>query len=303
MGIDQSVLTAVPPRPRPRTAAVRRPRRWSLLLLLPVGVVITLGFVLPIALLFVKSFETSLGYGQVTGHLTLSSYITAVTSPLYRTLALNTLEIGGIGTVLTLLLSFPLAYFIRFRLRRGQNTILLLIMVSLFAGYIVKIYAWTTILGSYGLINTGLERIGLISQPLSFLIFSKFAVLVVVTYLSIPVSVLILAGAMQNVDPGLLENARDLGASGLRAVTTILVPLAMTGIVGSLAYGFIVISGDYVTPQLVGGTTGQMIGVSISDQFVNVGNEPLGGALSFLMLAVFAIVYFLLTRLEKFKGV
>lgn len=257
----------------------------------------------PLALLFVKSFQTSLGYGQVSDHLTFSAYVTALTSPLYRTVAVNALVIGGIGTVLTLLLSFPLAYFIRFRMRRGQNTILLLIMITLFAGYIVKIYAWTTILGTYGLINTGLERIGLISQPLSVLLFSRFAVLIVVTYLSIPVSTLILVGSMQNVDRGVLENARDLGAGGLRTVTSVLVPLCMTGIVGSLAYGFVVIAGDYITPQLVGGTTGQMIGVPISDQFLTIGDQPLGSALSFLMLAVFVIVYFGLTQLERFKGI
>jgi spermidine/putrescine transport system permease protein len=302
VGIGQGVLIPAR-RARPPRRPSRAGGRWSLLLLLPVGIALSLGFVLPLALLFVKSFETSLGYGQVSGHLTFSAYVTAVSSPLYRTVAVNALEIGGIGTVVTLLLSFPLAYFIRFRLRRGQNTILLLIMISLFAGYIVKIYAWTTILGTYGVINTGLERIGLISQPLSVLLFSKIAVLIVVTYLSIPVSVLILVGSMQNVDRALLENARDLGASGLRAVTSVLVPLSATGIVGSLAYGFVVISGDYITPQLVGGTTGQMIGVPISDQFLNIGDQPLGSALSFLMLAVFVIVYLVLTRLERFKGV
>jgi spermidine/putrescine transport system permease protein len=302
VGIGQGVLTPVRP-PRPHRLARTARRRWPVLLLFPVGVALSLGFVIPLALLFVKSFQTSLGYGQVSGHLTFSAYVTAVTSPLYRTVALNALEIGGIGTVLTLLLSFPLAYFIRFRLRRGQNTILLLIMITLFAGYIVKIYAWTTILGTYGVINTGLERIGLISQPLSVLLFSKFAVLIVVTYLSIPVSTLILVGSMQNVDRGLLENARDLGAGGLRAVTSVLVPLCATGIVGSLAYGFVVISGDYVTPQLVGGTTGQMIGVPISDQFLTIGDQPLGSALSFLMLAVFVLVYLVLTRLERFKGI
>jgi spermidine/putrescine transport system permease protein len=301
VGIGQGVL--IPARQQRQRTAVRARRRWALLLLLPLGVVLSLGFVLPLVLLFVKSFQTSLGYGQVSGHLTFSSYVTAVTSPLYRTVAVNALEIGGIGTVLTLVLSFPMAYFIRFRLRRGQNTVLLLIMITLFAGYIVKIYAWTTILGTYGVINTALMRIGLISQPLSVLLFSKIAVLIVVTYLSIPVSTLILVGAMQNVDRGLLENARDLGASGLRTVSSVLVPLSATGIVGSLAYGFVVISGDYVTPQLVGGTTGQMIGVPIQDQFLNIGDQPLGSALSFLMLAVFVLVYLALTRLERFKGV
>jgi spermidine/putrescine transport system permease protein len=301
VGIGQGVL--IPARQQRQRAAVRARRRWALLLLLPLGVVLSLGFVLPLVLLFVKSFQTSLGYGQVSGHLTFSSYVTAVTSPLYRTVAVNALEIGGIGTVLTLVLSFPMAYFIRFRLGRGQNTVLLLIMITLFAGYIVKIYAWTTILGTYGVINTALMQIGLISQPLSVLLFSKIAVLIVVTYLSIPVSTLILVGAMQNVDRGLLENARDLGASGLRTVSSVLVPLSATGIVGSLAYGFVVISGDYVTPQLVGGTTGQMIGVPIQDQFLNIGDQPLGSALSFLMLAVFVLVYLALTRLERFRGV
>jgi spermidine/putrescine transport system permease protein len=301
VGIGQGVLIPVR-RQRPRRLA-RASRRWPLLLLLPLGVALSLGFVVPLALLVVKSFQTSLGYGQVSDHLTFSAYVTALTSPLYRTVAVNALVIGGIGTVLTLLLSFPLAYFIRFRMRRGQNTILLLIMITLFAGYIVKIYAWTTILGTYGLINTGLERIGLISQPLSVLLFSRFAVLIVVTYLSIPVSTLILVGSMQNVDRGVLENARDLGAGGLRTVTSVLVPLCMTGIVGSLAYGFVVIAGDYITPQLVGGTTGQMIGVPISDQFLTIGDQPLGSALSFLMLAVFVIVYFGLTQLERFKGI
>lgn len=301
MGIGQGVLITGRP-PSRRLVPPRARRRWGLLLLLPLGIALSLGFVLPLVLLFVKSFQTSLGYGQVSGHLTFSSYVTALTSPLYRTVAVNALEIGGIGTVLTSVLSFPLAYFIRFRLRRGQNTILLLIMISLFAGYIVKIYAWTTILGSYGVINTGLMRIGIISQPLSILLFSKIAVLIVVTYLSIPVATLILVGSMQNVDPGMLENARDLGASGFRAVTSVLVPLCSTGIVASLAYGFVVISGDYITPQLVGGTTGQMIGVPISDQFLAIGDQPLGSALSFLMLAVFVIVYLALTRLERFKG-
>lgn len=301
MGIGQGVL--IPARRQRQRSPVRARRRWALLLLLPLGVVLSLGFVVPLALLFVKSFETSLGYSQVSGHLTFSAYVTALTSPLYRTVAVNALEIGGIGTVLTLLLSFPMAFFIRFRLHRAQNTVLLLIMITMFAGYIVKIYAWTTILGTYGVINTGLLRIGLISHPLSVLLFSRLAVLIVVTYLSIPVSTLILVGSMQNVDRGLLENARDLGASGLRTVTSVLVPLTATGIVASLAYGFVVITGDYITPQLVGGTTGQMIGVPISDQFLSIGNQPLGSALSFLMLAVFVLVYLALTRLERFKGI
>jgi ABC-type spermidine/putrescine transport system permease subunit I len=106
VGIGQGVLTATRRRPRTRVPARRR---WALLLLLPLGVAISFGFVVPLALLFVKSFETSLGYGQVSGHLTFSAYVTALTSPLYRTVAVNALEVGALGTLITLLLSFPLA--------------------------------------------------------------------------------------------------------------------------------------------------------------------------------------------------
>lgn len=285
-------------------SSTARPRRpYALLGLLPLGVVICLGVIVPIVLLIVQSLHHTQGFGLLpsTG-LTLSTYAQALQSPVYRSLALNTLEIAGIGTVLTTGLTFPVAYFIRFRLKRAQNFALLLTLILLFAGYIVKVYTWRVVLGRYGVLNTLLQATGLIRQPLGILLFSKLAVVIVVTYLSLPVSILILVGAMQNVEPALVENARDLGAGGVRAVVSVLVPLTMAGIVASLAYGFVAIAGDYITPQLVGGPSGQLIGVAIYDQFVNVGNAPGGSALTMLMLVIFGLVYLFLKGLERLIG-
>jgi spermidine/putrescine transport system permease protein len=281
----------------------KKTKPYGLLVLLPIGIVICLGFVLPLGLLLLQSLHAPQGFGLLpSSALSFSSYIQVVETPVYRTLALNTLEIAGLGTILTTVLTFPVAYFIRFRLRRGQNLVLMLTLILLFAGYIVKVYTWRIILGRYGVLNTFLQATGLIHQPLGVLLFSKLAVFIVVTYLSLPVSILILVGAMQNVDAALIENARDLGAGGVRAVWKVLVPLAMTGVVASLAYGFVAIAGDYITPQLVGGPSGQMIGVAIFDQFVNAGNEPGGSVLTLLMLVVFVLVYVAFKQLERFRS-
>jgi ABC-type spermidine/putrescine transport system permease subunit I len=295
------VTAALPASIASSTARPRRP--YALLGLLPLGVVICLGVIVPIVLLIVQSLHHTQGFGLLpsTG-LTLSTYAQALQSPVYRSLALNTLEIAGIGTALTTVLTFPVAYFIRFRLKRAQNFALLLTLILLFAGYIVKVYTWRVVLGRYGVLNTLLQATGLIHQPLGILLFSKLAVVIVVTYLSLPVSILILVGAMQNVEPALVENARDLGAGGVRAVASVLVPLTMAGIVASLAYGFVAIAGDYITPQLVGGPSGQLIGVAIYDQFVNVGNAPGGSALTMLMLVIFGLVYLFLKGLERLIG-
>ncbi len=292
MSLAASLAAEAPARGR------RRP--WALLALLPVGAAICLGFVVPLAMLVVQSFHPPQGFGLLpSSSFSVSSYTQVLSSSVYRALALNTLEIAGFGTLLTTVMTFPVAYFIRFRLKRAQNLALLLTMVLLFAGYIVKVYTWRVILGNYGVLNSMLTSLGVVHHPLGVLLFSKLAVFIVVTYLSLPVSILILVGALQNADPALVESARDLGAGGVRAVVSVLVPVAMPGIVASLAYGFVAIAGDYVTPQLVGGPSGQLIGVSVYDQFVNVGNPPGGSALTLLMLLVFVVVYGLLRLLER----
>jgi spermidine/putrescine transport system permease protein len=167
----------------------------------------------------------------------------------------------------------------------------------------VRLYAWYTILGENGVVNTALVRLGVVDHPLLFLLFSRWAIVLAFVNVFLPYSILLLTSAMQNIRADLLENARDLGASPPRAFSRVVLPLTMTGAVGAFAYTFILTSGDYITPALLGGLSGTSIANIVSNQFITLGNRPAGAAISFVMLGIFFLVYLALTRLERFKGI
>jgi spermidine/putrescine transport system permease protein len=284
-------------------AAARRRRRTAVALLVGPAVVLVSGALLiPTINLLVQSFLVPSGYGQVSYHFTIANYTSALTDPTYLKLALYSFGLGALAAIACLVLGYPVAYFISFRLTRGRNIALFLVVVSLFTSYLVRLYAWYTILGEHGVINDALIRLGLISKPLMFLLFSRWAVLTAFVNIFLPYTILILTSSMQNIRKDLLENARDLGASPLRTFSRIVLPLSMTGAIGALIYTFILTSGDYITPALLGGTQSTAIANVVSDQFLALGNRPEGAAISFMMLAVFFAVYLGLTRLERFKG-
>ncbi len=164
-------------------------------------------------------------------------------------------------------------------------------LASIFGGYLVRIYAWRTILGDEGLINTFLIWLGLIREPLRFLLFSRFAVFITLVNFLLPFGVLPLYGALQNVPRDAIEAARDLGAGPLAIFRTVLLPLTATGIKIAFAFAFVLAAGDYVTPELVGGTNGIMIGNVIADQFGVAYNWPLGAALAITTLLVVLLVF------------
>ena len=191
-----------------------------------------------------------------------------------------------------------MAYLMRFVLERRAQLILQLVLISLFSGYIVRIYAWRTILGKQGLLNSGLKWLGLIDQPLEFLIYSNLATVITLSGLLLPLAVLPIYSAMANISREHLEAARDLGSSRWRLIRTILVPMAMPGIRTAFAFTFLLAAGDFVTPALVGGTQGIMIGNVIADQFRGIGsNWPLGAALAFVTMVAVLLVYFIVLRL------
>ena len=284
-------------------AAARRRRRTAVALLVGPAVVLVSGALLiPTINLLVQSFLVPSGYGQVSYHFTIANYTSALTDPTYLKLALYSFGLGALAAIACLVLGYPVAYFISFRLTRGRYIALFLVVVSLFTSYLVRLYAWYTILGEHGVINDALIRLGVISTPLMFLLFSRWAVLTAFVNIFLPYTILMLTSSMQNIRKDLLENARDLGASPLRTFSRIVLPLSMTGAIGALVYTFILTSGDYITPALLGGTQSTAIANVVSDQFLALGNRPEGAAISFMMLAVFFVVYLGLTRLERFKG-
>jgi spermidine/putrescine transport system permease protein len=287
---------------RRRSAKARR--RLTIALLIGPAVALVGGALLVPALnLLVQSFVSSLGYGQISYHFTFANYTSALTNPVYRTLALRSFGLGAVSAVLCLVLAYPVAFYVSFRLTRGRNLALYLVVLSLFSSYLVRLYAWYTVLGTDGMINGVLKSLGIIHQPLSFLLFNRFAVLLAFVNIFLPFSILMLTSAMQNIPREVLDSSRDLGAGPVRTFTRVVLPLTTTGLIGAFAYTFILTSGDYITPSLLGGTTASTaLANTVTNQFISQGNPPAGAAISFVMLAVFFVVYALISQLERFKG-
>ena len=287
----------------PSALATKRRRRSVLLLASPALLVLGLALLIPILLLLVQSFVVSLGYGQLQYSFTLSNYAEALKDPVNRSIAIRTFSIAAVTASVCIILGYPASFFITFRLRRAKNLALFLVVVSLFTSYLVRLYAWYTVLGRDGLINTALETLHLIDGPISFLLFSKWAVLIAFVNVFLPFTILILASSMQSIPADLLENSRDLGASAVQSFTKVVLPLTTPGLVAAFAYTFVLTSGDYITPALLGGKQSTTLASIVRDQFVTFGNQPGGAAISFLMVLVFAAVYIAISQTRRYKGV
>jgi spermidine/putrescine transport system permease protein len=284
-----------------RTEAAERRRVRPLIATLPAVAWLLAFFATPLVIFAVYSLLTNELYAVGTP-FTLDAYRDALTSTLNRTLARNSLEVGLSTGAITVIVGLPIAYWLRFVARRSRIAVLFLIAASMFASYLVRIYAWRTVLGSRGLINSALDRAGLIDQPLGFLLYSRFAVIVALVHIFLPYVVLVLYAGMGPLGDGLLEVAQDLGARSSLLWRRVIIPIMAAPAFSAFVFVFILSAADYVTPQFLGGKDGVTLGVQIQQNFIGVGNWPLAAATSFLMLlafvAVFAVGSFILRRLQ-----
>jgi spermidine/putrescine transport system permease protein len=290
-------------------ASAREPvrvRPGSTLLTVPAVLGLLLFFVAPLGAFALYSFLTA-GLYSVSGPLTLDAYRGAISSEVNGTLALNSFVVGIAAAAVTIAVGLPIAYWLRYAAGRWQVLVLFLITATLFASYLVRIYAWRTILGENGLLNSGLERLGIIDEPLGFLLFSRFAVTVALVHIFLPYVVLVLFAGFRPIAPSLLETAQDLGANALTRWRKVLLPLIAAPAATSFLFVFVLSASDYVTPQFLGGTEGALLGVRIQSALTGTGDWPLGAALSFLMLAAFVVCYGLtvlglrLLRLDRIR--
>ncbi|MBA3432603.1 MAG: ABC transporter permease [Actinobacteria bacterium] len=260
--------------------------RWlSALQLAPVTVFLLVFLVAPLGIFFVYSFWVTRSHTLVA-EWSIGQYTEALTDSVWRDLLRNTFVIALLTATVTVVIAYAFAHALRFHLRRYQEILLFLVLIALFSGYLVRIYAWRTILGNEGIINQALIRIGIVEEPLSFLLFSRSAAILVLVNFLVPLAILPIYGALQNVRDEEVEAARDLGASAAAAFRKVTLPLAWNGVFVSFAIAFIIAAGDYVTPQLVGGTSGAMIGRAIANQFGVTFEWPRGAALAFLTLGI-----------------
>ncbi|MCK0206741.1 ABC transporter permease [Starkeya koreensis] len=273
---------------------ISRQERMGLGLVAPSFFFLLVFFIIPAILLFVCSFWMAQAFRLIPA-FTFDNYARALSNTGFYFLTWNALKNGLCTAVLTVVLSFPAAYFIVYRTR--GNLLFYLILVSWFSSYLVRIYAWRVILGSNGLINTTLMQLGLIDQPLEMLLFSPFATIVTLTHIMLPFGLLLLVSALRDVKKEYVEAARDLGASQTEVLTRVILPMCYKGVVGAFMFTFVISAGDFVTPQLLGGRDGMTTGILIANQFRTAGNWPFGAAMAFLLLAAFLVVYLGFVRL------
>ncbi len=275
-------------------------RRWTVTWQIgPAVAFYVLAFLAPLVILFAYSFWTVRGFDVIPG-FTLANYAKAATSGLYQAVFLRTIGVGLVVAAIVVPVSYVLAYLLRFVFDKRGALILDVVLISMFSGYLVRIYAWRTILGREGLLNEALRQLGLIDEPLTFIVYSNVATIITLVGMLIPLAVLPIYSSMVNVSRDHLEGAADLGARGVRLHRTILVPMVLPGLSTSFAIAFILSAGDFVVPQLVGGTSGLLAGNLVADQFRGLGNNwPLGAAISFLILGAVIAVYLFMTRIAR----
>ena len=228
---------------------------------------------------------------------TLDNYLVVGTD--YLGVVTWTLFVAGVVSVLTVVLAVPFAYVATFKAGARREVLVLLILITIFSGYLVKVYAMKTILGSDGLINSLLRAFGLIQEPLPFLIYSPPAVILALTNTLVPLAVLPIFSALQNVPYSLVEASKDLGAGRWRTFLNVTLPLGRTGIVTAFAIAFILSAGDFVTPALLGGPSGLMVGQVVASRFGVAFDWPVGSALAFVTVALALLVIGLVNWLSR----
>jgi len=267
-------------------------------LLSPTLLVMGLTMCIPFGIMVVMSFWTQIGFEFDTA-FSLVNYVEAVEKPMYRALLLRSLTISAICTVATVLVSYPMAYYVAFHVRKHKMAWIILMTVPFFSSYLLRIFAWKVILGYNGVINSGLKGLGLIEQPLAFLLYSPTAVVITLAHAWAAFAILPIYISLEKIDRSLIEAATDLGDGPVKRFLGITLPLSMPGVIAASLMIFIPTVGDYVTPALVGGPDGIMIANLIQAQFGLVNNWPMGAALAFdmmLVVAVISLLYIWLTR-------
>ncbi len=263
------------------------------LLVLP-GVVWLLVFaVLPAFFLIVLSLWTASVFG-IDETWNLENYRTIASSSIYVSILFKTLRVALVTTLLSLLVSYPIAMFLVRLEGKAKFAFLILMFLPFWTSYVVRSFAWLPILGRNGLINQGLSAIGVIDRPIDWLLFTEGSVYVGLVYVYTIYMTLPIYLALDRLDRSLIEAASDLGGRPLQIFRRVVLPISVPGVLSGCTMVFLLSAGAFVTPQLLGGSSGIMLGNIIAHQFLSTSNWPLGAALSVLLMVtvmtVFAIV-------------
>jgi spermidine/putrescine transport system permease protein len=285
----------------------QRERGWSLGLaglLAPVTIWLGLFFLVPLLLILAYSFGTSGVYGGITLGFNPGNFL-KVFDPLYLEIIVRTFVIALITTLLCLALGYPLAYFIALKSGTWKNVLILMVMIPFWTSLLLRAYAWVVILNGNGIANRTLQFLGITDEPLT-LIFTPQAVMMGMVYSYLPFMILPLYAALEKFDVRLKEAAQDLGASRWHIFWRVTFPLSMPGVIAGSILVFIPSAGEFVIPDLLGGSRTTMTGNLIRAQFGQARDWAFGSALS-VMLAVLLLgaIMFYVRKVgaDKLEGV
>lgn len=258
-------------------------------LLSPTLLIMLAGMCIPFAILVAMSFWTQHVF-EFDTTFSLTNYNEIVDKPMYRVLLTRSLVISGACTVATVLLAYPMAYYVAFHVHRHKMVWIVLMTLPFWSSYLLRVFAWKIILGYNGAINSSFMGLGWLEKPLEFLLYSPTAVVITLTHAWAAFAILPIYVSLEKIDRSLLEAATDLGDGPVKRFIGVTLPLSLPGIIAASLLIFIPTVGDFVTPALVGGPDGAMIANLIQVQFGRINNWPMGAALSLAMMVIIAVI-------------
>ena len=281
---------------RIRALALRSEAVRGYTLLSPTLGWVIIAFAMPLLMLLTMSFWTQV-YLDFDRSFSLNNYILFFEKAVYLKLLFKSMRISGLVTLATVLLAYPAAYFIAFRVKKNKLIWLILITIPFWTSYLLRVFAWKVVLGYNGVINSGLMELGILKEPLEFLLYNPTSVIITLAHAWAAFAILPLYVSLEKIDRSLLEAAADLGEGPVMSFIRVTLPLSMPGVIASSLLVFIPTTGDYVTPALVGGPQGLMIGNIVASLFGKSANWPMGAATAvmsmfFITLLVCAFLWF-----------
>jgi putative spermidine/putrescine transport system permease protein len=279
-------------------AKVAKYRMW--VLLSPAFLQVFFFFVLPILIFLRISFYPSANLGQYQPGFTLKSYIHFYTDAFYLSTFFFTFKLTVIVTIATLLIGYPVAYLISKSRPMTKAIYLIIILITMWTEYIIKIYGLVIVFSANGLVNSFLRNLGIIDESLDML-YNTFAVAVGLVQVAFPYMVLSLLGVLEKIDPFLKDAARNLGAGRIKTFFTVTLPLSVPGIAAGCIFAALWTLGSYATPALLGAEAQTTIAMRVEHEILNTFNWPFGAAMAFNMLFSIVAVYLFLNQFTK-KG-
>lgn len=270
------------------------PGLWSWLLLAPTIVWLVVFVIAPTAILLVYSFCDRDEFGRVLFRFTFDNY-RRVADPVYARIFVRSIGYAAFTTLLCVLIGYPVAYCIGRARETVRQRLMLLVMVPFWTSFLIRTYAWITILKQEGLLNSLLQAFALRTTPLD-LLYTPFAVTIGLVYAYLPFMILPIYGSVEKLDGSLIEAAHDLGAGPWRVFSTVIVPLTLPGIAAGTLLVFVPAIGMFAITDLLGGAKVPLIGNVIQNQFMQARDWPFGAALGVVFLLLFAAAYGLLRR-------